>query len=371
MPLRTRRPSGRPRRGPSGRTPPGRSSSVDPVGDQRGQVQRPASTCAGQHGEVAVRVGRAVHAAAQGPGGVEDLQRVELHLSSLRADADDGHLRRRAGWTTRRRGWWPRGRRTRWRGRRPARRCSARISSDERSSAATQEVGGAGRARQLLLARRDVDGDDRRGAGRAGRPASTDRPDPAEADHHDRLAGARPGRCCGPRRTPVSTAQPSRAASVAGQAVGHRRGPALSGTTTSSANAPTPRPRCTVAAVEVLPCVDVPAAPCARRAQPRLAVRAEPARPARRRPVEHHVVAGRDPGDALADLDDRRRRPRGRAPAGTAARRVPLTRDRSEWQTPAAARAGPGPGRARARAGRSPRLAAGRADGGQDAGATT
>ena len=105
-----------------------------------------------------------------------------------------------------------------------------------------QEVGGAGGERQLLLRRRTTSTAMTGPAPAARAACSTARPDPAEADDGHRLAGRRPAAVLRTAPTPVSTAQPSSAASLERQLGRDRDDGALGGTTTSSANAPRPRP---------------------------------------------------------------------------------------------------------------------------------
>src|SRR5690606_30668200 len=68
----------------------GQAVQGDLVGDHPGQVDAAVADVSGQHRDVAGRVARAVHAAAQRTGEVEELQGAEGDRVVLGADADDG-----------------------------------------------------------------------------------------------------------------------------------------------------------------------------------------------------------------------------------------------------------------------------------------
>jgi hypothetical protein len=167
-----------------------------------------------------------------------------------------------------------------------------------------QHVGGAEPPGQVGLVAGRVDGDDRLRSGDAG-ALDGGEADPAEPDHRHRLAGPDPGGVADRAHAGQHGAAEQRGLDrrdVAGQADAGVGAEDRLGGEGADAEAGMDRRAVGERAVGPLGRLRRPFA------QVGFALQAEPAAPARRRPVEHHLVARCQVPDAVADGDD---------PAGT------------------------------------------------------
>jgi hypothetical protein len=267
----------------------------DLVGDQRAEVQPAGAVVVDQHRKVGGGVAVAVHAAGQRAGEVGELERVEAERVGARAEPDHGGAAAAAGDRPGRADrLGPADALDRVVGAAPA---GERPDPPAEVGGGCQHVGGAQPPGQVGLVAGHLDRDDRV---RPGDPRALHRGEahPAEPEHHHRLARPDPGGVADRADAGQHGAAEQRRLDQrdvgwqadAGVGADHRLGG-------EGADAEARVDRRAVAEPAVGPLRRVPRP----LAQVRLALQAEPAGPARRRPVEHHRVTRGQPRDALAD----------------------------------------------------------------------